>query len=159
LLRSTGETFADNGFEAVAPQWSDRYLTTGLEADLDTGLRNMANVRPEWVDKACVRCTKVCVDGAVEAPSGEFRGKPLCQVCFGVLFKIGTCAGCHGAVVPDGSEYVRQDDRLYHAACFTEERRCHVCRQPILNQVPPRHSGRQDIRPMYMSVCMCVCVC
>ena len=148
------ETFAGAGMEAVAPKWSDRYLTTNLEADLDMGLRNMANVHPEWVDKDCVRCHRACTDGAVEAPSGEFRGKALCHTCFGVLFKLGECAGCRGPVVPDGSEYIKQDNAIYHVHCFADERRCHVCRQPIINQAAINALGHD-----YHAKCFACGVC
>ena len=139
----TGDTFAADGMAPVAPKWSDRYLTTGLESDIDTGLRRMADVRPEWIDKTCANCKTVCSDGAYEAPSGALKGKPVCEACLTKLFSLGECASCHGHVVPDGGEYVKDlDDKIYHAHCFSSDRRCYVCRQPLLGQPGVNALGR-----------------
>lgn len=41
---------------------TDRYVSSAHDVDMNDGLRRMADVRPEWVDKECASCKKTCTD-------------------------------------------------------------------------------------------------
>jgi hypothetical protein len=132
-LAPKADTFEADGLAPVHTQYTDAYVSSGLDRNLDDGLRRMADIRPEWVDKDCYKCGKRCIDGAIEGPAGTpEQGRAFCNTCFEKQFSKGNCNNCHQPVYAfNNAKWVKQDGKVFHDACFNEERRCYICRKPI----------------------------
>lgn len=127
-------TFLEEGQGPIHKKITDRYVASAHDVDMNDALRRMADVHPDWIDKACTLCKKICAEGAIEAPSGSLKGKPLCEECYTKTYTKGECAKCHQGILE--GEYVQNDDgRMWHKDCFSDEHRCATCRQPIFGEV------------------------
>lgn len=131
-LAPKADTFEADGLSPVHTQYTDAYVSSGLDKNIDDGLRRMLDMKPQWVDKNCCKCGKGCSEGAIEGPYGPEQGQPFCSSCFEKTFSKGNCHNCKKAVYAfDNQKWIKQDGKVFHDACFNEERRCHVCRKPI----------------------------
>lgn len=145
-LAQKADSFAADGDAPVSVQYTDAYVSSGLEEDMDTGLRRMADVRPELQDKDCYHCNRKCTGGAVAGPYGPNRGKPFCQTCFANIYDREKCEKCGKSILGSNEEWVEQDGKKYHGSCF-EDKDCEFCHQPIIG------SGLEANGKMYHPNC------
>ncbi|TPX68064.1 hypothetical protein SpCBS45565_g03350 [Spizellomyces sp. 'palustris'] len=115
--------------------YSNAYLSNGLNAGVEKGLRKMLGDENTSVNEICIECGRKLIKHEDVFVGPTHAGEHVyCQGCYGKHFKKGDCEKCRKPVLGLGKEYVSQEGRIWHKECFDAGKSCAECSKVIFGQ-------------------------
>ncbi|KND00228.1 hypothetical protein, variant [Spizellomyces punctatus DAOM BR117] len=115
--------------------YSNAYLSSGLNAGVEKGLRKMLGDENTSVNEICIECGRKLTKHEDVFVGPTHAGEHVyCEACYGKHFKKGDCEKCRRPVLGLGKEYVSQEGRIWHKECFDAGKSCAECFKVIFGQ-------------------------
>ena len=94
---------------------------------------------PLRVQREPLRLESPCASPALTshmARESKLKMSFLFMIALFISLKKNRCGNCHQPVYGfDNQKWVKHEGKVFHDVCYNQERRCHVCRKPILGGV------------------------